>query len=78
MHAINNEDSEEEHALCVYNVQKNKEARKVTMKVNDVDMDFILYTGCPVTLISETVSKQVCNDLKPCNLSLTSYTQVIK
>ena len=72
-----NEDEEniQDNNLCVLNVMKVNKAIKVSMLIEDEKVEFILDTGCPVTILSEKMGMKICkNKMKKSNVNLSSYT----
>ena len=52
----NKVEDDEEDNNCVYQASREKsKAIKVTMSVNGKDVEFLVDTGCPVTLMPDSV-----------------------
>ncbi|XP_043234787.1 uncharacterized protein K02A2.6-like [Amphibalanus amphitrite] len=66
------EDDEEDN-YCVYQASREKsKAIKVSMSVNGKDVEFLVDTGCPVTLMPDSVLPGL--SLRKAGCRLTSYT----
>lgn len=75
MNVTSMNNKKEEDSFCVYGVMEYKQALKVDLSLNKQNVDFILDTGCPVTIISESIASTIgLKNLKESDCNLTSYS----
>ena len=74
--AMDRNDDYDDDNYCVFNITDEKvKPYVIELKVNNENVKFIIDTGSPVTIISESVGKKVCgkNELLPSKHDLTCY-----